>query len=92
MRTFLTFLPWEEKKRVTKHGNKNQVGKHTRAWLWNPTKTTFKVTFIRICLIDTVKKILNGRPKAYFFKAYSKVKNLKVGSFRSQKNLISQNA
>ena len=52
--------------------------------------------------VDTGQKFKNGRPKAYFFKAYSKVKNPKVGSFlrapedfeglRSQKNLIFQNA
>ena len=52
--------------------------------------------------VDTGQKILNGCPKAYFFKAYAKVKNPKVGSFlrasedfeglRSQKNLIFQNA
>ena len=51
--------------------------------------------------VDTGQKFKNGRPKAYFFKAYSKVKNPKVGSFLkapedfeglgSQKNLIFQN-
>ena len=31
--------------------------------------------------VDTRQYIEKGRPKAYFFKAYSKVKNPKVGSF-----------
>ena len=52
--------------------------------------------------VGTGQKILNGRPKAYFFKACTKVKNPKVWSFLrapedfegfgSQKNLIFQNA
>ena len=31
--------------------------------------------------VDTGQKFKNGCPKAYFFKAYTKVKNPKVGSF-----------
>ena len=31
--------------------------------------------------LDTGQKFQNGCPKAYFFKAYLKVKNPKVGSF-----------
>ena len=52
--------------------------------------------------IDTGQNFKNSCPKAYFFKAYTKVKNPKVGSFLrapedfegigSQKNLIFQNA
>ena len=48
------------------------------------------------CTVDTGQKFKNSRPKAYFFKAYEKVRNPKVWSFlrapedfeglRSQKN------
>ena len=34
-----------------------------------------------MCTVDTGQKFENGRPKAYFFKAYPKVKNPKVWSF-----------
>ena len=51
--------------------------------------------------VDTGQYFKKGQPKVYFFKAYLKVKNPKVGSFlrapedlmglRIQKNLIFQN-
>ena len=33
------------------------------------------------CTLDTGQTFKKGRPKAYFFKAYTKVTNPKVGSF-----------
>ena len=54
------------------------------------------------CTLDTGKYFQKGSFKAWFFNAYSKIKNPKVGSFlrdpedledlRSQKKLIFQNA
>ena len=35
----------------------------------------------RAASLDTGQKFQNGHPKTYFFKAYTKVKNPKVGSF-----------
>ena len=55
------------------------------AQLWGIKKMQIIVyieyTHMHTYLLDTGQKILNGCPKAYFFKAYTKVKNPKVGSF-----------
>ena len=51
-----------------------------------PVLTVFQAIYglsltVTACWLDTGQKFKNGCPKAYFFKAYTKVKNPKVGSF-----------